>query len=31
MTALDLTPPEPITANHELAGFDSGEPSLGKC
>jgi len=26
MTALDLTPPEPITANHELAGFDSGNP-----
>ncbi|TAN69938.1 MAG: N-acetyltransferase [Methylobacter sp.] len=30
MSALDLTPPAPITANHELAGFDSGEPSLNE-
>jgi len=30
MTALDLTPPAPITANHELAGFDSGEPFLNE-
>jgi len=30
MSALDLTPPAPITANHELAGFDSGGPSLNE-
>lgn len=30
MSALDLTPSAPITANHELAGFDSGEPSLNE-
>lgn len=30
MSALDFTPPAPITANHELAGFDSGEPSLNE-
>ncbi|MEE7626184.1 GNAT family N-acetyltransferase [Methylobacter sp. Wu8] len=30
MSALDLTPPAPITVNHELAGFDSGEPSLNE-
>lgn len=30
MSALDLTPPAPITADHELAGFDSGEPSLNE-
>jgi len=30
MSALDLTPPGSITADHELAGFDSGEPSLNE-
>jgi len=30
MSALDLTPPAPITADHELADFDSGEPSLNE-
>ncbi len=30
MTALDLTPLAPITADHELAGFNSGEPSLNE-
>jgi Acetyltransferase (GNAT) family. len=30
MSALDFTPPAPITANHELADFDSGEPSLNE-
>ena len=28
MTALDLSPPAPITADHELVGFDCSEPSL---
>lgn len=28
MTGLDLTPPVPISASHELADFDSGEVSL---
>lgn len=28
MTALDLSPPAPITSGHELASFESGEPSL---
>jgi GNAT superfamily N-acetyltransferase len=28
MTALELTPPAPITADHYLADFDSGESSL---
>ena len=30
MSALDLTPPAPIKADHELAGFNSGEPSLNE-
>ncbi|MCK9398304.1 MAG: GNAT family N-acetyltransferase [Methylobacter sp.] len=30
MSALDLTPPAPITADHELAGFNSGEASLNE-
>jgi GNAT superfamily N-acetyltransferase len=30
MIPLDLTPPAPITANHELANFDSGELSLNE-
>lgn len=30
MSALDLTPPAPITADHVLASFDSGEPSLNE-
>lgn len=30
MSALDLTPPAPITADHELASFDSGEASLNE-
>ena len=28
MSALNLLPPAPITAEYELANFDSGEPSL---
>ena len=28
MTALELSPPAPITADHELVSFDCGEPSL---
>ena len=28
MTALELSPPAPISAAHKLADFDSGEPSL---
>jgi GNAT superfamily N-acetyltransferase len=28
MTALTLKPPTPITENHDLAEFDSGEPTL---
>jgi len=28
MTALDLRPPQPITPDHDLAGFECGEPSL---
>jgi len=30
MSALDFTPPAPITADHELASFDSGESSLNE-
>jgi len=30
MSALDLTPPAPITADHVLADFDSGERSLNE-
>jgi GNAT superfamily N-acetyltransferase len=30
MSELDFTPPAPITADQELAGFDSGEPSLNE-
>jgi GNAT superfamily N-acetyltransferase len=30
MSALDLKPPAPITADHELASFDSGESSLNE-
>jgi GNAT superfamily N-acetyltransferase len=30
MTALDLTPPAPITADRELMNFDSGELSLNE-
>lgn len=30
MSALDFTPPAPITVDHELASFDSGEPSLNE-
>ena len=30
MTAIDLSPPAPIGSGHELANFDSGEPSLNE-
>jgi len=30
MSELDFTPPAPITADQELADFDSGEPSLNE-
>jgi GNAT superfamily N-acetyltransferase len=30
LNVLNLTPPEPITANHELVNFDSGEVSLNE-
>ncbi len=30
MNALHLTPPVPITADHEIGDFDSGEPSLNE-
>ncbi len=30
MTAPDFTPPAPITADQDLANFDSGEPSLNE-
>lgn len=30
MTALDFTPPSPITVDRELANFDSGESSLNE-
>jgi GNAT superfamily N-acetyltransferase len=30
VTVLALTPPEPITADHALADFDCGEPSLNE-
>lgn len=30
MTTLDFAPPAPITADHELANFDSGELSLNE-
>ena len=28
MTAFNLSPPEPVNAGHDLAAFESGEPSL---
>jgi GNAT superfamily N-acetyltransferase len=30
MSELDFTPPAPITADQEMASFDSGEPSLNE-